>query len=91
MLWHFRLEHPSFQYLKYLFPTLFKGCSIFKCESCFPSKSHHITYLRKPYIPSKPFYLIHIDIWGPSKATTKFEKNGLLHLSMTILDYVGYT
>ena len=42
MAWHLRLGHPSFPYLKHLFPHLFKclECSSFYCESCFLSKSH---------------------------------------------------
>ncbi|XP_059632903.1 eIF-2-alpha kinase GCN2 isoform X3 [Cornus florida] len=72
MLWHFRLGHPSFPYLKKLFPSLFKGldCSSFYCENCFLSKSHRTTYSPKPYQTSKPFYLIHSDVWGPSRITT---------------------
>ncbi|KAL5777605.1 hypothetical protein ACOSP7_010531 [Xanthoceras sorbifolium] len=72
MIWHFRLGHPSFQYLRYLFPTLFKGldCSTFHCEHCILSKSHRTSYLSKPYVSSKPFYLIHSDVWGPSKIPT---------------------
>ncbi|CAL5421419.1 unnamed protein product [Camellia sinensis] len=72
MLWHYRLGHPSFLYLKHLFPELFKGidCSSFHCESCIFAKFHRYTYLPKHYQASKPFYLIHSDVWGPSKITT---------------------
>ena len=40
MLWHRRLGHPSFQYLKYLFPKLFKAldCSKLHCEACHLAK-----------------------------------------------------
>ena len=72
MLWHLTLRHPSFPYLKHLFPGLFKNldCSSFQCESCHLSKRHHATYFSKLYRASKPFYLIHSDVWGPSKVTT---------------------
>ena len=72
MLWHLRLGHPSFPYLKYLFPDLFKNvdCTTFQCESCFLSKSHRISYKALTYRASKPFYLIHSDVWGPSKINT---------------------
>ena len=33
MLWHRKLEHPNFFYLKYLFLEVL-NCSFFQCESC---------------------------------------------------------
>lgn len=42
MLWHLRLGHPSFRYLKHLFPKLFhnKNFSLFKFEACEFAKHH---------------------------------------------------
>ena len=84
MLWHRRLGHPNFVYLKHLFPGLFKGidCSMFQCEDCIFAKHHRSTFLPKSYTPSSPFYLIHTDVWGPSKVLTKMASTGLLLLSM---------
>ena len=67
MFWHLRLGHPGFLYFKHFFPTLFKGldCSSFYYESCYLPKSHRTTYYPKPYVSSKPFNLIHSDVWGP--------------------------
>lgn len=67
MLWQYRLGHPSFPYLKKLFPSLFNGlnCSEFHCENCILSKSHRPINPSRPYQASKPFYLIYSDIWGP--------------------------
>lgn len=42
---------------------------MYQCESCHLSKDHLIKFAPKPYRPSKPFYLIHSDVWGPSKVT----------------------
>jgi len=72
IFWHCRLGHLSFQYLKHLFPKLFKNMdvSLFQCESCYLSKSHRATYVTKPYCALKPFYLVHNDVWRPSKVTT---------------------
>ena len=67
MVWHYRLGHPSFSYLKYLFPTLFKGVNplSFQCEGCLLAKSHRKPYVKSFYQSSKPFYLFHSDVWGP--------------------------
>ena len=42
MLWHHKLGHPSFFYLRHLFPSLFRevDCNLLHYESCALSKSH---------------------------------------------------
>lgn len=67
MLWHLKLGHPSFPYLKHLFPTLFKNldCSFLQCESCHLSNIHQVSYISKPYWALKTFYFVHSDIEGP--------------------------
>ncbi|KAJ9691385.1 hypothetical protein PVL29_013539 [Vitis rotundifolia] len=76
MVWHCRLGHPSFSYLKHLFAVLFQKVDplSFQCKSCLLAKSQRKTYIPKPYYASKPFYLFHNDVWGPSKVTTISEK-----------------
>ena len=41
-MWHRRLGHPSFSYLKHLFPSLFSQVNerVFECEICIQAKSH---------------------------------------------------
>ncbi|CAN1165217.1 Retrovirus-related Pol polyprotein from transposon TNT 1-94, partial [Linum perenne] len=72
MLLHSRFGHLSFRYLKHLFPILFKGISLsdFKCDACHFAKDHRTVFPLRGYSPSKPFYLIHSDVWGPSKIPT---------------------
>ena len=67
MMWHFRLGHPIFLYLKHLFPSLFinKNPNSFHCEVCQWAKHTRNTYAPRQYQPSHPFTLIHGDIWGP--------------------------
>ncbi|KAJ9541315.1 hypothetical protein OSB04_027821 [Centaurea solstitialis] len=71
MLWHNRLGHPSFPYLNKLFPQLFinKDLSSFHCEICQLAKHTRIPFKSRPYTSSKPFSLIHSDLWGPSRVT----------------------
>ena len=72
MLWHYRLGHPSFQYLKYLFPNLFRNKipSSFQCEVCQFAKHHRASFSTQPYKPTTPFTVIHSDIWGPCRTST---------------------
>ncbi|WKA11706.1 hypothetical protein VitviT2T_029179 [Vitis vinifera] len=71
-LWHRRLGHASFGYLKKLFPSLFAKSDIsgFRCDICELAKSHRVSF---PLILNKslfPFMVIHYDVWGPSKVPT---------------------
>ena len=38
-----------------------------QCEVCQLSKHIRNSYPCQPYKSSHPFYLIHIDVWGPSR------------------------
>ncbi|KAJ9707195.1 hypothetical protein PVL29_002269 [Vitis rotundifolia] len=71
-LWHRRLGHASFGYLKNLFPSLFARSDVsgFCCDICELAKSHHTSFsliLNKSLLP---FMVIHSDVWGPSKVPT---------------------
>ena len=50
MIWHYRLGHPNFHYLKHLFPNLFKNKSpsSFQCEVCELAKHHRSFFPPKP-------------------------------------------
>ncbi|KAI5317496.1 hypothetical protein L3X38_037203 [Prunus dulcis] len=70
-LWHRRLGHPSFGYLKRLFPSLLCSCdeSSFKCETCILAKSHRTMFPLSDSKATKPFDLVHSDMWGPARIT----------------------
>ena len=82
MLWHFRLRHPNFQYLKHLFPKLFinKDPSSFRCEICELAKHHCAFFPSQPDKTSKPFAIIHSDVWGPSSVSTFLGKKWFITL-----------
>lgn len=69
MLWHFRLGHPSFYYMRHLFPKLFmnKNPSSFQCEICEIAKRHRTSFPAQPYKATEPFTMIHSDVCGPSR------------------------
>ena len=72
VLWHLRLGHPSFHYLKVLFPKLFinKNPSFFQCETCELAKHHRTSFSILPSKRSEPFSLVHSDVWGASWVST---------------------
>lgn len=66
-LWHRRLGHPSFSYLKLLFPSLFTHPSAsFNCETCIRAKSHRTIFRPNNTRVDKLFSLVHSDVWGPA-------------------------
>ncbi|KAL4021900.1 hypothetical protein IC575_020726 [Cucumis melo] len=76
MLWHFRLDHPNFTYMKYLFFHLFLKIDVssLSCDVCIRTKQHRVSFPSQPYKPTQSFTLIHSDVWGPSKVTTSSGK-----------------
>ena len=68
MVISFRLSHPSFSILKVMFPSLFKGFDLgmFHCEVCKLAKHKCVSFPISNTRASKPFTLIHSDVWGPS-------------------------
>ena len=71
-LWHQRLGHASFGYLKKLFHSLFAKSDIFgfRCDICDLDKSHRTSFLLILNKGLLPFMVIHYDVWGPSKVPT---------------------
>lgn len=65
MLWHQRLGHPSFEYLRFLYPSISSNkIQPLKCENCILAKHTKSSHPHHLYKPSKPFHLIHSDVWG---------------------------
>jgi hypothetical protein len=67
-LWHRRLGHPSFGYLRHLLLDLFSNVETSKlnCDTCILAKSHRATYPLSINKSDTPFALIHSDVRGPS-------------------------
>ena len=80
MLWHFRLSHLNFQYMKHLFPYLFFIIDVFtlSCDICIRAKQHQISFPSQAYKPTHPFTLVHSDVLGPFKITTSSGKRWLV-------------
>ncbi|KAI5334453.1 hypothetical protein L3X38_024586 [Prunus dulcis] len=71
-LWHKRLGHASFGYLKKLFPSLFSSLDVssFQCDTCELAQSYHVPFLLSSNKSLVSFSLIHSDVWGPVKIAT---------------------
>jgi len=66
-LWHRRLGHPSFGYLKILFPSLFtSNTEPIKCKTCIRAKNHRVTFPPNYNRVNYAFSLVHSDVWGPT-------------------------
>ena len=63
-LWHRRLGHASFGYLKKFFPSLFSKSDIsgFRCDICELVKSHRASFTLILNKSMFPFMVKHFDI-----------------------------
>ncbi|XP_075475765.1 uncharacterized protein LOC142511512 [Primulina tabacum] len=87
LLWHYRLGHPNFLYLKKLFPSLVNNKTSHSpyCDVCQFSKHTRTSFTPHTYTPSKPFSLIHSDIWGPSRIKKTLRVLGGFYCLLTII------
>ena len=78
LLWHKRMGHPAFQYLKHLFLSLCSNKTLldFQCEVCELAKHHRVSFPKSKYKPSIQFTLIHSDLWVPHVPLIGPIKNG---------------
>ncbi|KAI5323968.1 hypothetical protein L3X38_033041 [Prunus dulcis] len=81
-LWHKRLGHASFGYLKKLFPSLFFSLDVssFQCDTCELAKSHRVSFPLSSNKSLVPFSLVHSDIWGLLKLPLRQGRDGLSRL-----------
>jgi len=64
-LWLRRLRHPSFGYLKILFPSLLtSNTEPIKCETCIQTKNHRVTFPPNNNRVNSAFSLVHShSVW----------------------------
>ena len=67
-LYHHLLGHPSFNVLRLMFPSLFKGFELesFHCNDCEFAKYKCASFQKSNTKTINPFSFIHSDIWGPT-------------------------
>lgn len=66
-LWHFKLGHVSLARMKLMFKE-FPSIHVNKnaiCDTCHFLKQKKLSYKINTNRASKPFELVHMDIWGP--------------------------
>lgn len=66
-LWHHRLGHAAFDrinVLKSVIPKFSNKNYCFPCNTCHLAKQHRLSFVSNTSFASKPFDLLHIDIWG---------------------------
>ncbi|KAJ0435793.1 putative RNA-directed DNA polymerase [Helianthus annuus] len=72
-LWHTRLGHPSDNVLNVLKHTLNIETSkeTQLCEVCHKAKQHRIPFPLSDHVSKCVGELVHLDLWGPYKVTSK--------------------
>lgn len=68
MFFHCRLGHPSFEVIKFMFPSLFSKVNneTLHCEVCEIAKHKRVPFPLNNKRCTIPFHLVHTDVWWPS-------------------------
>ena len=85
-LWHQRLGHASFDYMKKLFPSLFANFDVssFKCDVWELAKSHRASFPLTLTKSPVPFMIIHSDVGAHLNLLLLMDRVGLLLLLMIV-------
>jgi transposase InsO family protein len=72
LLLHRRLGHPSFATMSHCYPSLFGSChkESLVCDACELAKHTRVSYPSLGRRSSKPFEIIHSDVWGPCEVNS---------------------
>nr|GEX26554.1 ribonuclease H-like domain-containing protein [Tanacetum cinerariifolium] len=72
-LWHSRLGHPADQVLNVLKNdlNLTKNTSVSVCETCHRAKQTREPFTLSDHKSVKPGELVHLDLWGPYRVSSK--------------------
>ena len=68
-LWHCRLGHPSSQHMGKIQGLPCKAPNTI-CSICPQAKQHRNSFSFSNSVTTKPFELLHVDIWGPYRIPT---------------------
>lgn len=85
-VWHNRLGHPAQPILRKILSQIQSSIISF-CTICITNKARCLTFFRRTYTTTTPFELVHIDLCGPSPATSR---EGFHYYASIIEDYFRY-
>ena len=89
-LWHLRLGHIPFSEIKHVIPDCFVTDCINNslCQICPAAKQTRLSFPTSSIKSTKPFQLLHIDLWGPYRSKTHNNCNQFVTI---VDDYSRYT
>ena len=83
------MGHPSFGYLKILFPSLFTSkTELIKCKTCTQAKNHRVIFLPNNNRVNSVFSLVHSNVWGPAP---NFHYNQFQYFLLFVNDFSRMT
>lgn len=90
-IWHRKLGHPSLSTLTQLqniLPGYTHKSKLLFCDACKQGKLHQTPHITQPLRTTKPFQLVHSDLWGPAFTASAYGYKYYIHF---IDDYTRYT